>query len=98
MSEYRDKFIELSRYTPADVADDEDKQDHFRMGLSGPIKYQLLCHTFGDFQELVDNAIKVEHARKKMGDMKRKMDTKGQSSNNRPCFTPPQGTPFHAGG
>ena len=53
------------------MADDEDKQDHFRMGLSGPIKYQLLCHTFGDFQELVDNAIKVEHARKKMGDMKK---------------------------
>ena len=57
-----DKFIQLSHHTPADVADDEDKQDHFRMGLSGPIKYSLLCHTFGDFQELVDNAIKVELA------------------------------------
>ena len=29
VSEYRDKYIELPRYAPADVADDEDKQDHF---------------------------------------------------------------------
>ena len=98
VSEYRDKYIELSRYAPADVADDEDKQDHFRNGLSGPIRYQLLCHTFGNFQELVDNAIKVEHARKEMGEMKRKMDLQGQSSNNRPRFASPQGTPFRPGG
>jgi hypothetical protein len=26
----QDKFIQLSRYAPADVADDEEKQDHFR--------------------------------------------------------------------
>jgi hypothetical protein len=30
MSEYQDKFIELSRYAPADVADDTEKQDHFQ--------------------------------------------------------------------
>ena len=59
------------------IADDEDKQDHFRNGLSGAIKYQLLCHTFGSFQELVDNAIKVEHARKEMGEMKRMMESQG---------------------
>ena len=39
VSEYRDKFIQLARYAPADVADDEDKQDHFRNGRSGPIRY-----------------------------------------------------------
>ena len=49
VSEYRDKYIELSRYAPADIADDEDKQDHFWNGLSGAIKYQLLCHTFVSF-------------------------------------------------
>ena len=75
VAEYRDKYLELARYAPADIADDEDKQDHFRNGLSGAIKYQLLCHTFASFQELVDNAIKVEHARKEMGEMKRKMDS-----------------------
>jgi hypothetical protein len=39
VSEYRDKFIQLSHYAPADEVDDEEKQDHFRDGLIGPIKY-----------------------------------------------------------
>jgi hypothetical protein len=29
VSEYRDKFIQLSRYAPNEVADDEKKQEHF---------------------------------------------------------------------
>jgi hypothetical protein len=33
VSEYRDKFIQLSRYAPADVVDDEEKQDHFKDGV-----------------------------------------------------------------
>jgi hypothetical protein len=28
VSEYRDKFIQLSRYAPEAVADDERKQEH----------------------------------------------------------------------
>jgi len=98
VTEYRDKYIELSRYALANIADNEDKQDHFRNGLSGAIKYQPLCHTFASFQELVDNAIKVEHAHKEMGEMKRKMDLQGQSSNNRPRFASPQGAPFRSRG
>jgi hypothetical protein len=89
MSEYWDKFIQLSCYTPADVADDEEKQDHFRDGVIGPIKYQLMVHTFENFQKMVDNAIMVEHARKEMGEQKRKFELSGQ---------PPQGTPFRTGG
>jgi hypothetical protein len=68
MSEYRDKFIQMSRYAPVDVADDIEKQGHFREGLIGPIKYQLMVHTFKNFQKMVDNAILVEHARKEMGE------------------------------
>jgi hypothetical protein len=43
VSEYRYKFIQLSRYAPA------EKEDHFRDGLIGPIKYQLMVHTFENF-------------------------------------------------
>jgi hypothetical protein len=75
VSEYQDKFIQLSRYAPADVADDEEKQDHFREGLIGPIKYQLMVHTFDSFQKMVDNAIMVEHAHKEMGEQKRKYES-----------------------
>eukprot|EP00267_Zea_mays_P029843 XP_008660822.1 uncharacterized protein LOC103639922 [Zea mays] len=37
VSEYRDKFIHLSRYTPDEVANDERKQEHFMEGLIGPL-------------------------------------------------------------
>jgi hypothetical protein len=38
-SEYREKFIQLSRYTPTEVADDEKKQELFLEGLIGPLQY-----------------------------------------------------------
>jgi hypothetical protein len=89
VSEYRDKFIQLSRYAPTDVANDAEKHDHFRDGLIGPIKYQLMVHTFENFQKMVDNAIMVEHARKEIGEQKRKFGSSGQfSSNSRPRFAP----------
>jgi hypothetical protein len=99
MSEYQDKFIQMSRYTPADVVDNEDKQDHFREGLIGPIKYQLMVHTFKNFQKMVDNAILAERARQEMGEQKRKFESTGQINNNsHPHYMPPQGTPFRLGG
>ena len=39
MSEYRDKFIQLSRYAPEDVADDEKKQELLLEGLNGGLQY-----------------------------------------------------------
>jgi hypothetical protein len=99
VSEYWNKFIQLSCYAPAEVADDEEKQDHFRDVLIGPIKYQLMGHIFQNFQKMVDNAIVVEHARKEMGEQKRKFESPGHFSNNsRPHFAPPQGTLFRTGG
>jgi hypothetical protein len=99
VSEYQDKFIQLFCYASEEVADDEKKQDHFRDGLIGPIKYQLMVHTFENFQKMVDNAIMVEHARKEMGEQKIKFESPGQFNNNsHPRFALPQGTPFHTGG
>ena len=46
VSEYRDKFIQLSRYAREAVADDEKKQEQFMEGLIGPLQYQLVSHTF----------------------------------------------------
>jgi transcription initiation factor TFIID subunit TAF12 len=89
----------LFRYALADVADDEEKQDHFREGLIGPIKYQLMVHTFKNFQKMVDSAILVERARQEMGEQKRKFESSGQINNNsRSRYTPPQGTPIRPGG
>jgi hypothetical protein len=45
ISEYRDKFIQLSRYALEEVADDEQKQEQFMVGLIGPLQYKLVSHT-----------------------------------------------------
>jgi hypothetical protein len=37
VSEYPDKFIQLSRYALDEVAEDESKQEHFIEGLNGPL-------------------------------------------------------------
>jgi hypothetical protein len=99
MIEYRDKFIELSRYASEDIAEDEKKQELFMEGLAEPLRYQLIPHTFPSFHMLLDKAIGLEYIRKELTELKRKATTLGQSgSNTRPRFTPPQGTPLHFGG
>jgi hypothetical protein len=70
--EYRDKFIQLSRYAPDEVAEDERKQEHFIEGLNGPLQYALVAHTFPSFQRLLDKALAIEHKRVQLGDLKRK--------------------------
>ena len=75
VTEYRDKFIELSRYAPDEVADDDKKQELFMDGLVGPLQYQLMSHTFPSFQKLLDKAIGLEHKRRELGELKRKATT-----------------------
>jgi hypothetical protein len=82
VAEYRDKFIKLSRYAPEEVADDPKKQERFMEGLVGPLRYQLMSHTFPSFQHLLDKAITLESMRRELGDLKRKATTPGQSGRN----------------
>jgi hypothetical protein len=99
VAEFRDKFIELSRYAPEEVADDPKKQERFMEGLVGPLRYQLMSHTFPSFQHLLDMAICLESMRRELGELKRKATTPGQSGSNiRPRFTSPLGAPFRPGG
>jgi hypothetical protein len=98
VTEYRDRFIELSRYAP-EVADDPKKQERFMEGLAGPLRYQLMSHTFPSFQHLLDKAITLESMHRELGELKRKATTPGQFGVNiRPRFTSPLGAPFRPGG
>jgi hypothetical protein len=72
VSEYRDRFIQQSRYAPDEVAEDERKQEHFIEGINGPLQYALVAHTFPSFQRLLDKALAIEHKRVQLGDLKRK--------------------------
>jgi hypothetical protein len=94
--EFRDKFIELSRYAPEDVADDGKKQELFMEGLAGPLQYQ---HTFASFQQLMEKAICLESKCIELGDLKRKSTTSVQfGSSTRPRFILRQRTTPHVGG
>jgi hypothetical protein len=42
VSEYRDRFLQLSRYAPEDVNTDAKRQYHFLRGLVDPLHYQLM--------------------------------------------------------
>jgi hypothetical protein len=50
ISEYRDRFTQLSRYAPEEVDIDEKRQERFLEGLIGPLNYQLQSHSFPNFQ------------------------------------------------
>ena len=65
VTEYRDHFLQLARYAPAEVADDRDKQEHFMEGLEDYIQYALLNLRFDDFNHLVDSA---QHGAQAPGD------------------------------
>jgi hypothetical protein len=94
VEEYRDRFIELSRYAPEEVADDPKKQERFMEGLAGPLRYQLTSHTFPSFQQLLDKAIVLKSMCRELGELKRKASTPGQSgSNTRPPLYLTTGSP-----
>jgi hypothetical protein len=80
VSEYRDRFTQLSRYAPEEVDTDEKRQERFLEGLIEPLNYQLQSHSFPKFQTLLNKAIGPESKRKELSDHKRKFQ--GQSSTN----------------
>jgi hypothetical protein len=92
VSEYRDKFLQLSRYAPEDVNTDAKRQYRFLRGLVDPLHYQLMNHTFPTFQHLINKAIMTERKRQEMEDRKHKIGGPqvGSSSHPRYLGNPPQ--------
>ncbi|WVZ70997.1 hypothetical protein U9M48_019624 [Paspalum notatum var. saurae] len=72
VSEYRDKFLQLSRCCPEEVNTDPKKQYRFLKGLVDPLRYQLMNHTFPNCQHLIGRAIVTENSRCEMEENKRK--------------------------
>ena len=90
VTEYRDRFLQLARYAPAEVADDCKKQEHFMEGLEDYLQYALLNLRFNEFNHLVDSTLNTERKHREMEDKKRKIVPVASSSNTRPCLQPPQ--------
>ncbi|XP_066311225.1 uncharacterized protein [Miscanthus floridulus] len=91
IAEYRDKFAQLSRYAPNEVADDADKQCCFLKGLYDGLQLQLMSNTYPNFQTLVNHAIVIDNKRKEMEAKKRRLQGQAFGSNTRPRTNPQQG-------
>jgi hypothetical protein len=92
VSEYRDRFTQLSRYAAEEVDTDEKRQERFLEGLIRPLNNQLQCHSFPNFQTLPNKAIGLESKRRELSDHKRKFQ--GQSSRNTGPHNNSQGSQF----
>jgi hypothetical protein len=84
VSEYHDKFAQLSCYAPNEVREDSDKQCLFLKGIYYDLRLQLTGNTYPNFQALVNHAIVLDIMRKEM-DRKRRMQGKASGSNTRQC-------------
>jgi hypothetical protein len=73
VSEYRDTFLQLSRYGPEDVNTDAKRQYRFLRGLVDPLQYQLMNHTFSTFHHLINRAVMTERKHREMEDRKHKI-------------------------
>ena len=83
MVEYHDKFAQLSRYTPNDVAEDKEKQHRFLKGLYDGLQLQLMSNTYPNFQSLVNRAIMIDDKRKEMEAKKKRLQGQASGSNTR---------------
>ncbi|WVZ52163.1 hypothetical protein U9M48_003248 [Paspalum notatum var. saurae] len=66
VTEYLDKFLQLARYAPTEVAQDSDNQEHFLEGLNDNLQLQLMNNNFNNFNHLVDRALLTEQKRKEI--------------------------------
>jgi hypothetical protein len=73
VSEYRDRFTQLSRYAPNEVANDVDKQRHFLKGLSDDLRLQLKITTYPDYHMAVNRAIVIDNERREIDAKKRRL-------------------------
>jgi hypothetical protein len=87
VSEYRDKFLHLTRYALEDVNTDAKRQYRFLRSLVDPLHYQLMNHTFPTFQHLIDRAIMTERKHREMEDRKRKISGPQDGSSSCPRFS-----------
>ena len=83
VEEYTYQFMELARYAPEEVDDDEKKQDMFKKGLNPELQTLLTPQIYLDFNTLMNKAILTKRAKvEERKDNKRKfMESKARQQN-----------------
>ena len=64
MPEYASKFMELSRFPSAFVADERLKMNGFKVGLNPDIKKRMLMRQYTSDMDLYNTTVNMERAMK----------------------------------
>ena len=74
VSEYLNKFTQLSRYAQDDVATDDARQKRFKRGLNPSLKVQVVGNDYAELQQLVNKTMLIEESHREIAESyKRKM-------------------------
>jgi hypothetical protein len=82
VTEYRDKFIQLSLYAPRSAESDKKKREHFIKGLNEDLQSLLSLHEYSSLQDVINKAIGLESKLQEIMSKKRKREYPGQANNN----------------
>jgi hypothetical protein len=82
VTEYRDKFIQLSMYAPRSSESDKNKREHFLKGLNEDLQSILSLHEYSILQDVINKAIGLESKLQEIISKKRKMNFPEQHENN----------------
>src|SRR5664279_4657506 len=92
VSEYRNKFIELSRYAPEDTDTEEKNKERFLDRLHDEMQYVLVAMPFTDLESLADSALLMEGKHNNAVESKKRRlmyQGNGSSQQQKPRTNPP---------
>jgi hypothetical protein len=82
VTEYGDKFIQLSLYAPRSAESDKKKREHFIKGLNEDLQSIVSLHEYYILQDVTNKAIGLESKLHDIISKKRKREFPGEANNN----------------
>ena len=86
--EYASKFMQLSQFAPAFVADERLKMNRFEAGLNSTIKERMPIRQYASYVDLYDAAVNVERAMKERSNYFNEQRGTKRKGDNRDNFQP----------
>jgi hypothetical protein len=97
VTEYGDKFIQLSLYAPRSAESDKKKREHFIKGLNEDLQSILSLHEYSSLQDVINKAVGLESKLHEIMSKKRKREFPGEANNNSHLHHMPQAQDFPEG-
>jgi hypothetical protein len=82
VTEYGDKFIQLSLYAPRSAESDKKKREHFIKGLNEDLQSIPSLHEYSSMQDVINKAIGLESKLQEIISKKRKREFPREANNN----------------